>query len=135
MAANKSKDEDTILNAIIIACIIGIAIVSFLILTTDRDESFTELYLLEYTKSPVNGTIFIEYGIGNHENADIEYAVLVLVDDETVMSENVFVLDEGVYEGSISIPFADMTSGTHKIIVMLDGREEAVHFWTDVQKN
>jgi len=130
MAAKKSDDEDKILNMIIIACIIGIAIVAVLILTTDRDESFTELYLLDYTKAPVNGTIFIEYGIGNHEDADVEYKVLFLIGSETVMSENVFVLDEGVHEGSISIPFTDMTSGTHKVIVMLDGREESVHFWT-----
>ena len=132
MAAKKSDDEDKILNAIIIACIIGIAIVAVLILTTDRDESFTELYLLNYTKAPVNGTIFIEYGIGNHENADIEYTVLVLVDNETVASGNVFVSDGGVQKDNIAIPFTNMTSGTHKIIVMLDSREESVHFWTDV---
>ncbi len=132
MAAKKSDDEDKILNAIIIACIIGIAIVAVLILTTDRDESFTELYLLNYTKAPVNGTIFIEYGIGNHENADVSYTVLVLVDNETVASGNVFVSDGGVQKDNIAIPFTNMTSGTHKIIVMLDGREESVHFWTDV---
>ncbi|MCK5452415.1 MAG: hypothetical protein KAI51_03185, partial [Candidatus Aenigmarchaeota archaeon] len=111
---------------------IGIAIVAVLILTTDRDESFTELYLLNYTKAPVNGTIFIEYGIGNHENADVSYTVLVLVDNETVASGNVFVSDGGVQKDNIAIPFTNMTSGTHKIIVMLDGREESVHFWTDV---
>ncbi|MCK5062548.1 MAG: DUF1616 domain-containing protein [Candidatus Aenigmarchaeota archaeon] len=132
MAAKKSDDEDKILNAIIIACIIGIAIVAVLILTTDRDESFTELYLLDYTKAPVDGSLLIEYGIGNHENADVSYTVLVLVDNETVASGNVFVSDGGVQKDNIAIPFANMTSGTHKVIIMLDGREESVHFWTDV---
>ena len=129
---SRSGDENnTILNAIIIACIIGIAIVAVLIFTTEKDDSFTELYLLDYTKSPVNDSLLIEYGISNHENADVEYTVLVLVDNETVLVESVSLAEGIIHEGSISVPFVNMTDDVHKIAISLDGREEEVHFWTE----
>ncbi|MEA3229508.1 MAG: DUF1616 domain-containing protein [archaeon] len=121
--------DDSVLNAIIIACVIGIAVVAFLILTTERDESFTELYFLNYTKAPANDTLFVRLGINNHENCGMDYNVVVLVDDETIMDKVVSVPDNGDYIGHLDIPFT--LSGVHKVTVMLFGREEEIHFWTE----
>ncbi|MCK4550825.1 MAG: DUF1616 domain-containing protein [Candidatus Aenigmarchaeota archaeon] len=121
-------NDDNILNAIIIACVIGIAIVLFLIVTTDRDESFTELYFLNYTKVPVGDALFITYGINNHENKDMVYDVVVLVGNESVIREDVAVLKDGAHKGeyNITVESADV----QKITLKLNGREEEIHFWT-----
>lgn len=122
------NDEDGILNAIIIACVIGIAIVLFLIVTTDRDDSFTELYFLNYTKVPVGDALFIEYGINNHENKDMVYEVVVLVGNESVIHEYVAVPTDGAYKGEYNIMVE--SADVQKITLKLNSREEEIHFWT-----
>ena len=122
-------NDDSLLNAIIIACIIGIIVVVALILTTDRDDGFTELYFLDYSKTPVSGILSFEYGIGNHEGMDMDYSLRVLVDHEIVAEKTVSVLDEDVYTGAFDLPYN--LSGVHKVSVKLFGREEEIHFWTE----
>ncbi len=121
-------DDDSILNAIIIACIIGIAVVLFLIVTTDKDEGFTELYLLDYDKTPLSGVISIKYGINNHENMDVDYNLVVMIDDNIVSSKNITIADNSTHTDNLYLPFTE--TGTHKIMIKLEGREEEVHFWT-----
>ncbi|MFH1126720.1 MAG: DUF1616 domain-containing protein [archaeon] len=125
------NDEDTILNAIIVACIVGIAVIIFLIVTTDGDERFTELYLLDYDKSPPDGVVSLRYGIANHENRDVNYTITIMMDNETQRSKEVLVPDNNTHIDEYF--FAVDTSIVHKVMVRLDGREEEVHFFTEAR--
>ena len=120
-------EDDSVLNAIIIACVVGIAAVAYLIMTTDRNENFTELYLLDYDKTPDNGMIFLKYGINNHENKDVNYEIMILVGNDTVKEINAFVPDNKTYVEEVPVQFP--YNGTQKVSVKLDGRDEEVHFW------
>lgn len=125
------NDEDTVLDAIIVACIIGIAVMTVLIVTTDKDEGFTELYLLDYDKAPADGVVSLRYGISNHENMDVNYTVVIALDNEMLNSRDVSLADNSTYEGEFF--FAADFSSVHKVMVRLSQREEEVHFFTEVR--
>lgn len=121
------EEDESVLNAIIIASVIGIIIVGALILFYPRpSEDFTALYFGNYTKTPADGFVSFDYTIENHENKDMSYNVSYLVDNSTGFSENVFVIKDGNKTTAVNVPVNETGK---KISVLLNTSEE-IHFWT-----
>lgn len=78
-------EEEGILNAILIACVIGIIIViSLIVFYPKPPEAFSALYFAgssHYTKIPVDGKVYFNFTIENHEEKDFNYLVEYLVDN------------------------------------------------------
>lgn len=122
-------ENNIIYNSIIIACIIGIITVSALVITNTKDEGFTELYFLDYTKVPEKNTVTFKYGIANHEKEEIDYNIRFLVgsktaknkiktlkDNETFIEEYTLLLDPndpGSQRISIEITYQNNTQEIH----------------------
>ncbi|MFH1472761.1 MAG: hypothetical protein ABIF85_07800 [Nanoarchaeota archaeon] len=126
----EETEDDSVLNAIIIASVIGILIVAGLILFYPKpSEDFTAIYFGNYTKKPVGGIVSFNYTIENHENRGMTYDVAYLVDNATISNELVFVGDGGntTLEKSIAVN----ASQINKVGVLLNTTEE-IHFWTTI---
>ena len=122
------EDKSTY-DAIIIACIAGIALVSVLILTGAKTEGFTELYFLDYTKVPDKGVISFKYSISNHEAKDISYNVSFSIDGNPVKSKIISLKDNETFVDEYAMHASDSES---KIAVGItyDGKKEEIHFFT-----
>ena len=116
-------EDDSVLNAIIIASVIGIIVVVGLILFYPRpSEDFTAVYFGNYSKEP--GAVSFEYTIENHENKDMIYGVSYFAGNDTIFKENVFVLDGG----NVTLLREMNASSGMKVGVLLNTTEE-IHFW------
>ncbi len=125
-------EDESVLNAIIVASVIGIIIVACLILFYPRpSEDFTAVYFGNYTKMPSNGSgsISFNYTIENHENKNMDYKVTYKSDNSTLAEENVFVQNGG--NRTLEKSFPVNASQVNKISVSLNTSEE-IHFWTTV---
>lgn len=126
----KESEDDRVLNAIIIASVIGIVIVAGLIICYPKPtEDFTAIYFGNYTKQPVNGTVYFNYTIENHENRGMTYDVAYVVDNATISNEPVAVADGGNITLQKSV--AVNASRVNKVGVLLNTSEE-IHFWTTI---
>lgn len=131
---DEDANDESILNAILIACLIGIGVVIALILFYPRpSEAFTALYFTngsQYTKTPVNGMIYFNFTIENHEGKDMNYLIEYSVDNSTVDQQNVSVDKEMNVTISKSLNLNDTVS-IHKIGLILNRNTDyEVHFWT-----
>jgi len=124
------REEDAIYDAIIIACVIGIAIILGLILTSREPEGFTELYLLNYTDRPVDGQLFIRYGISNHEGKGALYEIMAKIGNETASADLRWLKDNQTEIRGMYLPFNQ--TGIQKVMLELDflNQTQEVHFWT-----
>jgi uncharacterized membrane protein len=127
-------EDESILNAVLIACVIGIVIVVCLIVFYPRpSENFTALYFVngsQYTKTPVDGTVSFNFTIENHEGKDMDYLIEYSVDNSTVDQQNVNIGKELNVTISKSLYLND-TETVHKIGLILNSNPDyEVHFWT-----
>jgi uncharacterized membrane protein len=124
-----AEEDDSIYNAIIIACLIGIVIIAGLILTSREPEGFTELYLLNYTERPVDGQIYMRYGISSHENTGVLYEIIAKIGNETAAQEIRWLKDNQTEIKEIYLPYNQ--TGTQKVMLELYflNQTQEVHFW------
>lgn len=116
-------------NAIIIACIVGILLISLLILTGPKTEGFTELYFLDYTKFPENGIISFKYALSNHEAKNISYNVSFSIDGNPVKSRMISLIDNETFVEEYALRSNDLESKVAINIAYLD-KKENIHFFT-----
>lgn len=130
MYKQEDEPDESVLNAIIIASIIGIAIVAGLILFYPRSsENFTALYFGNYTKTPVNGSVWFNFTIETHENAGTGYRISYSINNQTISEEDVFVPNNSNLTLGKSLQTGNASNA--KIQVSLNNSEE-IHFWTSV---
>ncbi len=122
------EDKNTY-NAIIIACIAGIALVSLLIFTGPKTEGFTELYFLDYTKVPEKGVISFKYGISNHEAKDISYNVSFSIDENPFKSMIISLKNNETFVEEYALHANDLESKIAVEITYFD-KKENIHFFT-----
>ena len=127
------EEDEGILNAILIAVVVGIVIVIGLIIFYPRpSEAFTALYFvngLQYTKTIVDGKVYFNFSIENHEGKDVDYSIEYFVDNTTVDQGNVNVGKEMNVTISKSLDVDNLT--VHKIGLILNRNNDyEVHFWT-----
>ena len=127
---NSKKQDDEILNAIIIASIIGIVVVLALILYNSQNKTgFSELYFGNYTKEIIDEKIYFNYSIANHEGKNITYNIVYKYDDDILEHESKFIEDKQkhVFEKSFN-----SEEGIHKISVEFINNNQTyeIHFWT-----
>ena len=127
---DSEKQDDEILNAIIIASIIGIAVVLALILYNSQNKTgFSELYFGNYTKEIIDEKIYFNYSIVNHEGKDITYNIVYKSDNTILESESKFIADKQkhVFEKSFNAE-----NGIQKISVEFTNNNQTyeIHFWT-----
>ena len=128
--------ENGILNAILIACVIGIIVVVGLIVFYPRpSDAFTAIYFVngtQYTKAPIDGKVYFNFTIENHEGKESDYLVEYLIDNSTFNYEDVEVGKGMNISLSRSLTMQDINE-THKIGIMLNSNPDyEIHFWTKV---
>jgi hypothetical protein len=121
---------DILLGLVIVALIITLVYA----VTTKVPEPFTELYFENHTTLPKysSSSSFI-FSIHNHENTQMQYDVLIKIEGQNV--------SDAIEDFSISIPDGARRTfrvnytlpsafGTGRVIVMLQGTSQSIHFWT-----
>lgn len=125
-------ENNIIYNSIIIACILGIITVSALVITNTKDESFTELYFLDYTKVPEKNTVTFKYGIANHEKEEIDYSIRFLVGSKTAKNKIKTLKDNETFIEEYTLPLDPKTTGSHRISIEISyqNNTQEIHFLT-----
>jgi hypothetical protein len=120
------EEEKKVVYAIIAACIIGIFIVGFLVVTyTTTKEGFSELYFEEHEELPKIITVGEEeqsaFTVASHELNMTSYEYVVSLDDE-ILKEGGFTLgqDENI---TVNVSFTPIKSS-------LTFADEVEHNWT-----
>ncbi len=125
-------ENNIIYNSIIIACIIGIITVSALVITNTKDEGFTELYFLDYTKTPEKNTVTFKYGIANHEKEEINYIIRFLISNQTAKSKRTTLKDNETFIEEYTLPLDPRTTGSRRISIEISyqNNTQEIHFVT-----
>lgn len=150
MADNKKTNKKLILrillSLIIIASLVaGIFLIinyvppvkdAFILATTKKPETFTELYFENHLSLPTEIVLFEEnsfkFTIHNLENRDMDYnyEVYIEADGEKQVIENNSVLIKNNEYKTIPESFAITTPAQRaKIVVNLIDKNQAIHFW------
>jgi uncharacterized membrane protein len=129
---NKQENE-TVLNIILISCVIGVIIILGVIMFYPNSaDNFTSLYFSngnQYTKIPVDGKIYFNFTIENHENKNSTYFVDYLIDDSIVDHEVIELEKDTNMNFYRKISLNDMS--VHKIAILLNKDSDyEIHFWT-----
>ena len=134
MEGKKDQGDEKILNAIIIACVVGITIILGLIYYNSLNEiGFSELYFNDYSKEITDGKISFNYAIANHEGVDTTYEVTCRKNDILLGKERIFIETDG--KKSFEKSF-DSENGTYKISVEFVNNNQTyeIHFWTQTEE-
>ncbi|MEA3343576.1 MAG: DUF1616 domain-containing protein [archaeon] len=125
-------ENNTIYSSIIIACILGIITVSALILTNPKDDGFTELYFLDYTKVPEKNTVTFKYGIANHEKENIDYNIRFLTGNQTAKNKRTTLKDNETFIEEYTLPLDSRNPGNQKISIEISyqNKTQEIHFIT-----
>ncbi len=127
------KTENNIIyNSIIIACILGIITVSALVITNTRDDGFTELYFLDYTRMPEKNTVTFKYGIANHEKEEINYSIRFLISNQTAKSKKTTLKDNKTFIEEYTLPLDPKNPGSQRISIEItyQNNTQEIHFMT-----
>ncbi|MFH1510244.1 MAG: carbohydrate-binding domain-containing protein [Candidatus Woesearchaeota archaeon] len=133
-------EDDSLYNAIIVALVIGIAVVIVtLVVARPPEEYFTELYYTNHTLLQkyihTNTTYWYSVTIASHENSTFYYYALVsskvYLKNSTYTVEDYFMnisLEPGLVQ-ELDIPYslADFVKAQVKFEILNKGQE--IHFW------
>jgi uncharacterized membrane protein len=105
-----------VLAAVLILAVCGTILI---IVLPQPSEPFTELYLLgasgkasDYpTNLTVGQTANVTVGVVNHENGDINYTLVVTLNNKTVTTESFSLANNQTWQGSISFTATTRGSG------------------------
>jgi len=124
--------EDSLYNTLIIACIIGIIVVTALIFTNKTNEPFTELYFEDHQNLPREIELGKEYsfrftvhnvggkGVNyfyefSKDNRLLDAKTFILEDSKTTTFREVFTINENFEEA--------------KMTIKLLNKDQEIHFW------
>ncbi len=121
-----------IIKIIAIVCIIGMALMTGMIYYAGH-ESYSGIYISpgSYSNYVENNTISFTYGVKSFETNDTEYKLNVFLGDGLIKKKE-FRLNAGEkLEENMSIIVPDDIEfpAKVKIIVIMNDKEESVHFW------
>ena len=105
-----------VLAAVLILAVCGTILI---IVLPQPSEPFTELYLLgasgkasDYpTNLTVNQTANVTVGVVNHENANVNYTLVVTLTNKTITTESFSLANSQTWQGSISFTATTRGSG------------------------
>ncbi len=105
-----------VLAAVLILAVCGTILI---IVLPQPSEPFTELYLLgasgkaaDYpTNLTVGQTANVTVGVVNHENANVNYTLVVTLTNKTVTTESFSLANNQIWQGSISFTATTRGSG------------------------
>jgi len=111
---------------------------AFILSTTIKPETFTELYFEDHQSLPNRIILFKENGfkftIHNLENRDMEYSYEVYIDingEKQIIDESSVLIKNDEYE-TVTVDYTiTVPVQRAKIVVKLIGKDQQIHFWIE----
>ena len=126
-----------VIGFIVVECVPSVK-EAFILATTKKPETFTELYFEDHLSLPKKVTLFKEnnfkFTIHNLENKDMVYIYEVYIDlnrEKQMIDKNSVIIKNNEYK-TISEDFA-ITVPTQrvKVVINLIGKNQQIHFWME----
>ena len=111
---------------------------AFVLTTTVKPETLTELYFEDHLSLPDKIVLYkkssFEFTIHNLENKDMDYSYEVYMDmngEKQIIDESSVLIKNNEYE-TITVDFTITTTVQRaKVIVNLIGKNQQIHFWIE----
>ena len=129
---------------LLVSIIVSLAVLVYVIVTPKQGEKFTEFYILgpsgkaeNYpTSMKAGGTGSVIIGVVNHEYAQINYSLKILLGNESLREQKVALVDNQSY--SAEFTFIPVRNGTEKLSFDLYRNESkepyrSLHLWVKTE--